>query len=200
MFTGIIAHVGRVESAEPGAGGNGLRLAIATEFDSTRIDQGASIACNGACLTVVESGPRWFAADVSRETLAHTTLGDWRPGRRINLERALRLGDELGGHMVLGHVDGVGSLAELQEEGADRRLVVDVPAELAPFIARKGSVAVDGISLTVNSVENNRFTVNVIPYTWQHTALADLGAGDKVNIEIDMMARYAARLMECKVA
>lgn len=198
MFTGIIAHVGRVDSAEPAGGA--LRLTIATEFDTTGVERGASIACNGACLTVVEKGPRWFAADVSGETLAHTTLGDWHPGRRINLERALRLGDELGGHMVLGHVDGVGSLAGIHDEGADRRVVVDVPAELAPFIARKGSITVDGVSLTVNGVECNRFTVNVIPYTWQHTALADLGAGDKVNIEIDMMARYAARLMECNVA
>lgn len=197
MFTGIIADVGRVDSAEPAAGG--LRLKIATPFDSGGIDRGASIACNGACLTVVEKGARWFAADVSGETLARTTLGDWRPGRRINLERALRLGDELGGHMVLGHVDGVGSLADIRDEGANRRVVVDGPAELASFIACKGSIAVDGISLTVNSVENSRFTVNVIPYTWQHTALAHMGTGDRVNIEIDMMARYAARLMECKV-
>lgn len=194
MFTGIIAEVGHVELAIPSAGG--VRLKIATLFDCEGVDQGASIACNGVCLTVVEKGGRWFAADVSDETLAQTTIGDWRPGRRVNLERPLRVGDEFGGHMVLGHVDGVGLLTGIQEEGDSRRVTVAVPVELSSFIARKGSITVDGISLTVNSVENSSFTVNVIPYTWEHTALADMGIGDKVNIEIDTIARYAARLME----
>lgn len=197
MFTGLIADVGRVSAVE--AAEAGLRLTVSTDLDLAQLQPGASIACNGACLTVVDRGADWFLADVSGETVACTTLGDWRPGRAVNLECALRVGDELGGHIVLGHVDGVGALTAIEPEGDNHRLTLQAPADLAPMIAQKGSIAVDGISLTVNEVDGRRFTVNIIPHTWRHTALADSRQGDGVNLEVDVLARYTARLMECRV-
>jgi riboflavin synthase len=194
MFTGIITDIGRVRAIDAVDGGR--RLSIATAFDMATVNIGASIACCGTCLTVAEKGPDWFAADVSAETLACTTLGDWRAGTRINLERSLTPSAELGGHIVLGHVDGVATVAGIRVDGESRRVDIDVPGELSRFIAAKGSVAVDGVSLTVNEVDGERFGVNVIPHTWAHTVLADYGAGTRANLEVDVIARYAARLLE----
>jgi len=193
MFTGIITDVGKVGALERRGD---LRAVIQTGFDTLGIDDGASIACSGACLTVVDKGADWFAVDISKETLDHTTLGGWSEGRRINLERSLCMGDELGGHMVSGHVDGVATLVAMREEGDSRRLTIQVPAHLARFIAPKGSVAVDGISLTVNEVEGDTFGVNVIPHTWTNTTLGEAEVGSRFNLEIDMLARYVARLTE----
>jgi len=194
MFTGIISDVGRVDAVADQVVGR--RLRIATAYDTATIALGASIACSGACLTVVDKGPGWFAADVSGETLACTTLGDWQAGTPVNLERALRAADELGGHLVLGHVDGVGRLDAVRPEGDNRRIDFVAPDELARFIAAKGSIAVDGVSLTVNQVAGSRFSVNIIPHTWAHTAFAACQPGQGVNLEIDVVARYVARLME----
>lgn len=201
MFTGIITDVGTVRSVA--ATEAGRRLTVATRFDLATVEIGASIACAGVCLTVVERGPDWFAVEASPETLAATTVGDWTAGRRINLERALRVGDELGGHIVLGHVDGVGRVAERRKEGDNCRLRVDLPAasDLGRYVAPKGAVAIDGVSLTVNEVRGpsapeQSFALNVIPYTLSQTTLADLDQGDRVNLEVDMMARYAARLLD----
>ena len=157
---------------------------------------GASIACSGCCLTVTSLGPDWFAVDVSGESVACTTLGGWRGGTRVNLERALRMGDELGGHMVSGHVDGVGRVQEVSVEQGSLRLVVAVPEPLHRYVAQKGSVAIDGVSLTVNAVDGRTFGVNVIPHTASHTTLGQRAAGDGVHVEIDMLARYVARLTE----
>ena len=194
MFTGIVADIGRVQAISSSAAGSRLRLR--TAFDTSDIADGASVACNGACLTVIETGPDWFAAQASPETLACTTLGDWRIGRAINLERALKLGDELGGHLVLGHVDGVGRLDKIEELGDSHRVAIAAPTEFAQFIADKGSITIDGVSLTVNEVEDTRFSVTIVPYTWAHTALSALAAGDGVNLEVDLLARYTARLLE----
>jgi riboflavin synthase len=194
MFTGIITDVGRVaEIAEQAVG---KRLTIRTKFDTNGIAEGASIACSGACLTVVGKGAGWFAADVSGETLACTTLGDWQKDTPVNLERALTASDELGGHLVLGHVDGVGRLDAVRPEGDNHRVEIEAPDELARFIAAKGSVAVDGVSLTVNQVEGRKFGVNIIPHTWEQTTFAFFDPGQPVNLEIDVVARYVARLME----
>jgi riboflavin synthase len=205
MFTGIITDIGEVAALE---GRGDLRLRLFTGYDPATLDLGASVACDGVCLTVVDRGAAegrgWFAVDASAETLARTTLGDWTPGRRVNLERALRVGDELGGHIVSGHVDGVGAVAALREEGASLRVVFDAPAALAPFLAPKGSVGVDGASLTVNEVEDGsgtvRFGVNLIPHTRAATTFDDLAPGRRVNLEIDLMARYVARLREVAAA
>lgn len=194
MFTGIITDVGRVAGIVEQAVGS--RLTIETAYNMETIASGASIACNGACLTVVDKGAGWFAADVSGETLACTTLGDWREGTRVNLERALTASDELGGHLVLGHVDGVGRLDAIRPEGDNHRMDIEAPEELARFIASKGSIAVDGVSLTVNEVDARMFGVNIIPHTWNHTAFAGCEPGQAVNLEIDVVARYVARLME----
>jgi len=192
MFTGIITDLGRVRAINPGAT---TRLEIETKYDAAGIAIGASIACNGACLSVVERGPGWFAVEASTETLSKTTLGSWRPGTAVNLERPLKLGDELGGHLVLGHVDGVGTIVERREDGGSVRLTVEAPADLARFIASKGSVAIDGVSMTVNEVSGRRFGVNVIPITQRETNLGSLAAGAAVNLEIDMLARYVGRLL-----
>jgi len=194
MFTGIITDVGRV--AEITQQSVGSRLTISTKFDTSGIALGASIACSGACLTVVETGAGWFAADVSGETLACTTLGGWQKDTPVNLERALTAADELGGHLVLGHVDGVGRLDAVRAEGDNHRIEIIVPEELARFIASKGSVAVDGVSLTVNEVDDAKFGVNIIPHTWEQTAFSFFKPGQAVNLEIDVVARYVARLME----
>ena len=200
MFTGIITDLGAVKAVEaPGGPGSDARFVFATGYDTASIPEGASIACSGVCLTLVDKGTDrkrgWFAADVSGETLSRTTLGDWRPGTAVNFERPLRLGDELGGHMVSGHVDGVAVLKDRQPEQGSLRLTFEAPAELAKFIASKGSVALDGVSLTVNAVEGARFGVNVIPHTAQVTTLGGKEPGDRVNLEIDMLARYVQRLL-----
>ncbi|MEL6278173.1 MAG: riboflavin synthase [Pseudomonadota bacterium] len=199
MFTGIISDIGELIEAE--ARGD-TRLRIRTRYDLSSVDLGASICCAGVCLTVTEKNPseKWFAVDASAETLSKTNLGDWTPGRRINLERALKVGDELGGHIVSGHVDGVGSVIETRDEGASTRVILEAPSDLAIYIAPKGSVALDGCSLTVNDVDDGpagvRFGVNLIPHTKEWTTFDALAAGDKMNIEIDVLARYVARMRD----
>jgi riboflavin synthase len=197
MFTGIVTALGTVRRLVPLAEGHDMRLVIGAPWpDTGGIARGASIACSGCCLTAVEIGPDWFAADASAETLARTTLGTWREGTRVNLERSLRLGDELGGHLVSGHVDGVGEALSAAPEHGSIRWRFRLPRALARFVAEKGSIAVDGVSLTVNSVEGDTFGVNIIPHTAEATRFASLAPGDAVNIEIDMLARYVARLAE----
>lgn len=195
MFTGIITGLGRIRAVEKRGD---TRLTIETGGDTETIVPGASIACSGACLTVVDKGPDWFAADVSAETLSKTTLGDWAPGTAVNLERALRLGEELGGHLVSGHVDGVAEIVERAEEGGSLRLAVTAPDALMPFIAAKGSVTLDGVSLTVNRVcdapGGGSFEVNIIPHTAVATTLGAGRPGTRVNLEIDLLARYVQRL------
>ncbi len=193
MFTGIITDVGEVRALE---NRGDTRFSIATSFDTDSIGLGASIACSGVCLTVVDRGEDWFMVDVSAETLSCTMLGDWREGSRVNLERSLRVGDELGGHIVTGHVDGVGKVVDTRPEGDSLRITVEVARELARFIAPKGAVALDGVSLTVNEVDGNSFGINVIPHTQQQTTFGALKSGDRVNVEIDVLARYVARLAE----
>jgi riboflavin synthase len=194
MFTGIISDIGEVAAR---AGG---RFTIRCGYAADGIALGASIACDGACLTAVAVEPAGagsrFAVDVSNETLSKTTLDDWQAGRRINLERALKAGDELGGHIVAGHVDGVGRIKEVRSDGESRRFTIEAPPDLARYIASKGSVALDGISLTVNEVEGNAFGINIIPHTLTHTTLGAKKPGDRVNLEVDVFARYVARLME----
>lgn len=200
MFTGIVTDVGRVTAIAPLEVGR--RLTIATAYPADSVAIGASIACSGVCLTAVDKGTSaegdWFAADVSGETLDCTTIGGWQEGAAVNLERALTPADELGGHLMLGHVDGVGKVTSIRPEGDNRRVEIEAPAELARFIAAKGSVAVDGVSLTVNEVDANRFGINIIPHTWQHTSFARFADGTPVNLEIDVIARYVARLMETR--
>lgn len=196
MFTGIITDIGAIKSVENN--GTDLRIAIATNFDLSRMDIGASIACAGCCLTVVEKRENIFLVDVSGESISKTNIGSWKEGTKINLESALKMGDELGGHIVSGHVDGLTTLKKISPDGESHRLSFDVPKDLAGFIASKGSVTLDGISLTVNEVEGNSFGVNIIPHTWKNTTLGTLNEGDKVHLEIDMLARYMARMMECK--
>ena len=194
MFTGIVTDIGRVRSVRQTE--RDRRYEIETAWDTSGIDLGASISHAGCCLTVTEKGPGWFAVEVSGETLSKTTLGDWSEGGRINLERAARLGDEMGGHIVSGHVDGLGEVVSVQAEGGSRRIVIAAPDPLHRFIAAKGSIAVDGVSLTVNTVEGRAFGVNVIPHTLEATTLSALKPGDRVNLEIDMLARYLARWQE----
>jgi len=199
MFTGIVTDIGEVTAVR--ARGEGLRrLKIACSYPRASIVEGASIACSGVCLTVVgigeEDGRTWFAVDAAAETLRMTTVGTWRHGSRINLERALRMGDELGGHIVQGHTDGIAVLAAREDLTDMARLTLKAPPELMRFIAPKGSVALDGISLTVNTVEADTFSVLIIPHTLSVTALGAAQLGDQLNIEVDLMARYAARLME----
>lgn len=197
MFTGIVTDLGRVRAVAPGGV---ARLTLETGYDTGEIAHGASIACNGVCLSVVDKGPGWFAVEVSNETLACTTIGGWRAGQAVNFERPLKLGDELGGHMVSGHVDGVGTVVERRQDGESWRFAFAAPPEVARFMAPKGSVAVDGVSLTVNEVEGDRFGVNIIPVTRDKTTFGRLHMGDRVNLEIDPLARYVARLTERKSA
>jgi riboflavin synthase len=194
MFTGIITDIGRVRSVAQTA--RDRRYEIETAWDTSGIDLGVSISHSGVCLTVVEKRPGWFAVEVSGETLSRTTLGTWTAGTKINLERATRAGDELGGHIVSGHVDGLGSVVEITPEGGSHRIVIEAPEPLHRFIAAKGSITVDGVSLTVNSVDGRRFGLNIIPHTWEATTLGNLKVGDPVNLEIDMLARYLARWQE----
>lgn len=196
MFTGIITDVGRVAAVERRGD---TRFTMATAFDMDAVAIGASIACNGVCLTVVEKGPGRFLVDVSAETLSKTTLGAWVAGTPVNLERSLRLGDELGGHLVYGHVDGVGEVVSVRPEGDSTRWTFRAPDALARFIAPKGSIAIDGVSLTVNEVEGALFGVNIIPHTRDNTTFGTLRAGDRVNLEADMLARYVARLVDAGI-
>ena len=194
MFTGIITARGTVRRLTPLGGSADMRLIIETPWpDAASIPIGASIACAGCCLTAVEVGADWFAVEVSGETLSKTGLGGWVEGSRMNLERSLKVGDELGGHFVSGHVDGQGKVLAVVPEAGSHRVTVEVPQELERFIAPKGSVAVDGVSLTVNEVSGATFGVNIIPHTWSETTLGGLRPGDAVHIEIDMLARYVAR-------
>ncbi|MFC4352832.1 riboflavin synthase [Fodinicurvata halophila] len=192
MFTGLVSDLGRLLGSE---GMEDKRFRIATSYPLGEVAIGASIACNGCCLSVVEKGEGWFAVDVSGETLSKTTLGDWQPDHRVNLERALRLGDELGGHLVSGHVDGIAEILEIRPEGGSLRFSLRAPGHLARYIAPKGSVTLDGVSLTVNEVEGAEFGVNIIPHTAQVTTFGRYEAGNRVNLEIDLLARYVARLM-----
>ena len=201
MFTGIVTDVGEVRSVKQRAG-NLRRITIFCGYPLSEIVKGASIACSGVCLTVVDAGEEagrvWFAVDAAEETLRVTTAGRWHDGSRVNLERPLKFGDELGGHLVAGHVDGIATVVARENVTEMARIVLRAPAELARFIAPKGSVALDGVSLTINAVEKDTFSVLVIPHTLQVTTFGALRKGDDVNLEIDTMARYAARLAEMK--
>ncbi len=193
MFTGIITDVGTVRSVSK----NGdTRIEISTAFDVASIDIGASICCSGACMTVVERAEHWFGVDVSAESLSKTVLGAWKEGTKVNLELALKAGDEMGGHVVSGHVDGTATVTGLKEEGDSLRLSFKISNELKGFIAPKGSVTLDGVSLTVNEVDDDTFGVNLIAHTQAETTLGNISPGDVVNVEIDMLARYVARLLE----
>ena len=198
MFSGIVTDVGEVRQVQRGAGG--ATLTIVTAYDTALIALGASIACSGVCLTATALQAGRFTADVSNETLACSTLGDWREGTRINLEQSLKLGDEMGGHLVLGHVDGVARITGRRPDGDSVRFSIAAPRELAPFIAPKGSVALDGISLTVNEVDGETFGVNIIPHTLTHTTFGDAGPGTRMNLEIDLIARYVGRLLDARGA
>ncbi len=197
MFTGIITDIGEVIQTDMRGD---LHARISTRYDMAGVDLGASIACNGICLTVVDKGEGWFDVDISAETIAKTNIMQgnvaWPAGTRLNLERALKLGDELGGHIVSGHVDGVAKVVSVQDEGESTRFVFEAPQALARFVAPKGSVALNGTSLTVNDVEGCRFGVNIIPHTKAHTIWGAAKPGDVVNLEIDTLARYVARLAD----
>ncbi len=193
MFTGIVTDVGRIRAMEKRGD---LRARIGTAYDMSGVDMGASIACDGVCLTVVDKGEDWFDVDISAETVSKTNLEAWTEGRRVNLERALKVGDELGGHIVSGHVDGLAEVVAITDEGDSTRVTLRAPESLAKFIAPKGSVALNGTSLTVNEVEGLEFGINFIPHTKEVTTWGDVSLGDMVNLEIDTLARYVARLNE----
>jgi riboflavin synthase len=196
MFTGIVTDIGKVRKVEQRGD---LRLQIETGYDTSTIELGASIACSGACLTVVDKGDDWFAVNVSGETVSRTATDHWREGAKLNLERSLRLGDELGGHIVSGHVDAVGEVTGVDSDGDSTRIEVRVPRQLGPMVAPKGSIALDGVSLTVNTVEDvdnaTRFTVNIIPHTSQQTTLTQITVGRQFNVEGDVLARYIDRML-----
>jgi riboflavin synthase len=194
MFTGLVSDIGQVRKVEKRGD---THLVIATHYDVAAMDVGASVACAGICLTVVDKGTakdRWFAVTASGETLSKTTMGGWKAGTFVNLERPLRVGDEFGGHIVTGHIDGIAEVASVAPEGESVRMVFRAPTKLARFIAAKGSVALDGVSLTVNETKGARFGVNIIPHTAKMTTFGRLKPGGKVNLEIDLLARYVARL------
>ena len=192
MFTGIVTDVGKVkELVKQGD----LKVVITTSYDTNFISMGASICCSGVCLTVVDKGEHWFAVEVSKETTDNTTVGSWKVGTAVNLERSLQLKDELGGHIVSGHVDGTAELVALEKEGDSHRLSLLVEPKLAKYIAPKGSITLEGVSLTVNSLEGNSFGINIIPHTWENTSFKFLMTGKYLNIEIDVIARYVERLM-----
>lgn len=204
MFTGIITDIGTVAKVEQRGD---LRLVVQSRYDMGGVDLGASIACSGVCLTVVDKAPAgedgWFAVDVSHESVSRTAPGLWQEGARLNLERALKVGDELGGHIVTGHVDGVGTLVSATRDGDSTRLLIEAPHALAPYLAAKGSITVDGVSLTVNSVEDEadgacRFGLNIIPHTQALTTLDDLAPGRRFNLEIDILARYLGRMEQLR--
>jgi riboflavin synthase len=198
MFTGIITDIGTITKADQRAD---MRLTIQCGYDMAGVDMGASIACSGCCLTVVEKGADWFAIDISGESIRKTASGLWEEGRRLNLERALKIGDELGGHIVTGHVDGVGHVQAISEEGGSHRVDIAVPQSISPYVAPKGSITINGVSLTVNDVTDQpdgtaHFSINIIPHTWDVTTLGALSVGDEVNLEIDVLARYLARMKQ----
>ena len=199
MFTGIITDIGTVRKLEQKGD---LRLTVGCDYDMDTVDLGASIACSGACLTVVDKGEDWFAVDVSQETVSKTAPGLWAEGARLNLERALRVGDELGGHIVTGHVDTVATVAKADEVGGSIDVTIEAPRGLGSGIAPKGSIALDGVSLTVNEVEDagdmTRFTINLIPHTADHTTFGGIAAGRKLNLEIDVLARYLKRMTDAR--
>ena len=199
MFTGIITDIGTVRSLEQKAD---LRLTIGCSYDLDTVDLGASIACSGVCLTVVDKGEDWFAVDVSQETMSRTAPGLWIEGARLNLERALRVGDELGGHIVTGHVDALASVSAVDEVGGSINVAIAAPRSFGGAIAPKGSITIDGVSLTVNEVEDvgdtTRFTINLIPHTAQHTTLGGIEVGRKLNLEIDVLARYLQRMTDAR--
>ncbi|PZN96515.1 MAG: riboflavin synthase [Alphaproteobacteria bacterium] len=201
MFTGIITDIGHIKAVE--ARGD-LRVVIATTYDTAGLAIGASVACSGVCLTVVAKAEGQFSVDVSGETQSRTAAGQWVAGRRLNLERALKVGDELGGHIVTGHVDAVGHVESVEPVGDSTRITIAVPKEIAPFVAEKGSIGLDGVSLTVNTVidttDGARFTINIIPHTAQWTTFDTIKAGDEINIEIDVLARYLARMKQAVAA
>ena len=192
MFTGIITDIANVRAIKKTGD---TRFEFTTSFDTSKIVLGASIACNGACMTVIETGDNWFAIEASAESLDRTTLGDLSTGSKVNLEQATRVGDELGGHIVSGHVDGVATLTKRVPEGDSLRLTFEVPETFAKYIASKGSVTLEGVSLTVNEVDGNTFGINLIPHTQIHTTLGSKQPGDRINFEIDMLARYVARML-----
>jgi riboflavin synthase len=193
MFTGIVTDLGTVRAIRHDGD---TRFEFNVHYDTDTIEIGASICCSGACMTVIDKGPGWFAISASAESLSKTTMGDWKVGTAVNFERALKVGDELGGHIVSGHVDGVARVTGITPEGESYRFVFEVPADLKRYIASKGSVAIDGVSLTVNEVDDTRFGINIIPHTRDVTSFGKLSEGDTVNLEIDMLARYVARLLE----
>jgi len=193
MFTGIITDIGRVRAISPDGD---RRIEIETGLDLADLSLGASIACSGVCLSVVEKGEGWFAAQASEETLACTTLGEWQRGTPVNLERAMRMGDELGGHLVVGHVDGTAEILQCEPEGESLHFRLAAPKVLAPYLAAKGSVTLDGVSLTINAVEGANFDVNIIPQTQRETTFGTAANGARVNLEVDLLARYLARLIE----
>ena len=196
MFTGIITDIGTVTAVEQRGD---TRLRIACGYDLAGVDLGASIACSGVCLTVVDKGPDWFAVDVSAETQSRTAPGFWAEGARLNLERALKVGDELGGHIVTGHIDGLGRIEAAEPIGDSTKLTISAGAALAPFIAAKGSITLNGVSLTVNEAEaDGRFTVNLIPHTAAVTTFGEVSVGQKVNLEIDVLARYLGRMLDIR--
>ncbi|MEO1918645.1 MAG: riboflavin synthase [Paracoccaceae bacterium] len=193
MFTGIVTDIGTIQSTEHRGD---LRARISCSYDMNGVDLGASIACDGVCLTVIAKGDDWYDVDISAETVSKTNLDTWTTGERVNLERALRLGDELGGHIVSGHVDGLAIIIKMQDDGDSTRVTLTAPDNLAKFIAQKGSVTLNGASLTVNDVNSADFDINFIPHTKTHTTWGEAQVGDRVNLEIDTMARYVARLQE----
>lgn len=194
MFTGIVTDIGTIQKTEERGD---LRARISCNYEIDGIDLGASIACDGVCLTVVAKDDDWFDVDISAETVSKTNLETWSSGKRVNLERSLKLGDELGGHIVSGHVDGLASIIKMQDDGDSTRVTLTAPNDLAKFIAQKGSVTLNGTSLTVNVVNGCDFDINFIPHTKTHTTWGNVSVGDKINLEIDTMARYVARLQEC---
>jgi len=199
MFTGIVTDVGTVRSAEQRGD---IRLQITCGYDVATVDLGTSIACSGVCLTVVDKGKDWFGVDLSAETVSRTAADLWREGAKLNLERSLRMGDELGGHIVTGHIDAVGKVFEASPEGDSMRITVEVPANLGPMIAAKGSISLDGVSLTVNRVEDagdvTRFTANLIPHTARETTFGEVPAGRQLNVEVDVLARYIHRMLAAR--
>lgn len=202
MFTGIITDIGTIVATEQRGD---LHVRVACSYDTGSIDIGASIACSGACMTVVELGPDWFAVDISGESVSRTAADRWVTGRKLNLERSLKLGDELGGHIVTGHVDGVGTVASIGTEGDSKRFEIRAPAELAPYLAEKGSITVDGVSLTVNTITDQPdgstlFGLNIIPHTAAVTTIGLLEVGDSVNLEIDVLARYLRRMEQLRAS
>lgn len=196
MFTGIITAKGQITQITQSARNADQTLQISAPFDCQMIDIGASIACSGVCLTVIRRDKTWFEVQASAQTQAHTTIGAWQIGHQVNLERSLKLGDELGGHFVSGHVDGIAKIENIEQVQGSHRLEISTPAELSRFIAKKGSVVLDGVSLTVNEVIKNKFSTNIIHHTGAQTTLGGAQIGQQLNIEIDMLARYVSRLID----